>query len=80
MELALSLQQELGAKLTRHALSAFVEQAQQSNLGANPRASQVEHFTSFVLALDLNSHGDGCLPPNIQVGVIHRLQLLSRSM
>lgn len=72
MELALTLQQELGTKLTHQTLTAFVAQAHQQplDLDNKPRSTQLEHFTSFVIALDLHAHGDGCLPANIQVSQI----------
>ena len=69
LALALDLQQELGAKLKQETLGAFVAQVQQQslNLETKPRSTQLEHFTAFVTALNLNAHGDGCLPTDIKV-------------
>ena len=69
LALALDLQQELGARLTQQSLRDFVTHAQQQglNLDSKPRSAQLEHFTAFVTALDLNAHGDGSLPADIKV-------------
>ena len=70
LALAVDLQRELGAKLKQQTLSAFVAQAQQQglNIDSKPRSTQLEHFTAFVTGLDLNAHGDGCLPADLKVG------------